>query len=173
LSFLPALGLNQAIAAIVGQWIGRKDVPRAKARTYTAMRLAVAYMTFVGVTLAVFGGPLIRIAFSQNPEVIQLGWILLILCAAFQGFDAVNIVLFGALRGVGDTRWMMWATFLGGYLVFLPVALVLAFVLGWGAIGAWLGATVYIVLLSGVVFLRFRGEGWRSVRIFESDMAAD
>lgn len=171
LSFLPALGLNQAIAAIVGQWIGRKDVPRAKARTYTAMRLAVGYMTVVGVTLAVFGKPLIHVAFSQNPEVIQLGRILLIVCAAFQGFDAVNIVLFGALRGVGDTRWMMWTTVLGGYLFFLPVALALAFALGWGAIGAWVGATAYIILLSGIVFRRFHGEGWRSVRIFQRDMA--
>ncbi len=173
LSFLPALGLNQAIAAIVGQWVGRKDVPRAKARTYTAMRLAVAYMTVVGITLAVFGKPLIRMAFSQNPEVIQLGGILLILCAAFQGFDAVNIVLFGALRGVGDTHWMMRMTVRAGYLFFLPLALVLAFVVGWGAIGAWIGATAYIILLSGVVFRRFHGEGWRSVRIFERDMAAD
>jgi MATE family multidrug resistance protein len=121
----------------------------------------------------VFGKPLIHVAFSQNPEVIQLGGILLILCAAFQGFDAVNIVLFGALRGVGDTRWMMWATLLGGYLFFLPVALALAFALGWGAIGAWVGATAYIILLSGVVFRRFHGEGWRGVRIFERDIAAD
>lgn len=165
-AFMPALGLNQGIAAIVGQHMGRGDIPRAKARTYTAMRIAIGYMVLVGLVFGLFGGGLIRTCFSKEPEVVALGHVLLVLAAVFQGFDAINIVCYGALRGAGDTRWMLYATFVAAYCVFLPLAGLLAWRLGLGAIGAWIGAAIYIVGLSGVVFRRFHGERWRHIRIF-------
>lgn len=165
-AFMPALGLNQGIAAIVGQYIGRGDIARAKARTYTAMRIAITYMVLVGLVFAVFGRTLIHTFFSKEPDVIALGGILLILAAIFQGFDAINIVCFGALRGAGDTRWMLYITFIAAYFVFLPLAAMLAWPLDLGAVGAWIGATVYIIGLSGALFRRFHGERWRAISIF-------
>jgi MATE family multidrug resistance protein len=164
--FMPAVAVNQGIAAIVGQWVGRGDIPRAKARTYTAIRLAMTYMTCMGLIFALFGGRLIESMFSHDPGVIQLGHRLLILAAIFQAFDAVNIICMGALRGAGDTRWIMWLMFIGAYLFFLPLALVLAFPMQGGAFGAWIGATIYIILLSGVLFARFHGAKWRHIDIF-------
>ena len=188
LAFLPALGLNQAIAPIVGQWIGRGEIPKAKARTYTTMKLAVSYMVSMGILLIFTGRSLIGFFFSQDPDVIALGHTLLLLAAVFQGFDAINIVLFGALRGAGDTRWMMFAAIVGGYFFFLPISLFLAvraFIplawpftthiywlpvgCGWEAVGAWIGATFYIIGFAGAIFLRFHGEKWRHIRIFERD----
>ncbi|HOZ45563.1 MAG TPA: MATE family efflux transporter [Candidatus Hydrogenedentes bacterium] len=169
LSFMPALGLNQGITAIVGQHIGRSDIPRVKARTYTALRIGIGYMVSVGLCFAFFGPHLLRTFFSADDDVVRLGHILLIMAAIFQGFDAINIVSSGALRGAGDTRWMAYMTFIGAYLVFLPLAMLLAYVVGWGTVGAWLGATVYVMGLSGVLFSRFRGERWRSIRIFSSE----
>lgn len=167
-SFMPVVGLNHAVAPIVGQWIGRGRVETAKARTYTAMKLAIAYMFTMGLGMATFAPQLLRV-FSSDPEVLRVGRIILILAATFQAFDAVNIVTMGALRGAGDTRFMMWAFLGAGYAFFLPLAYVLAVSLKWGAIGAWVGATCYIIGLSGVLFLRFYTEGWRHVQIFERD----
>lgn len=172
LCFMPAVGLNQGIAAIVGQWIGAGDIARAKARTWTAIKLAMAYMVPTGITLAIFGSQLVSL-FSDQPEVIRLGHKLLILAAIFQAFDAVNITCMGALRGAGDTRFMMWVMFFGSYVAFLPMALVLAFVVSMGAFGAWLGATIYISGLSFVLFRRFNSERWRHINIFsEADTPA-
>ncbi len=168
-SFMPVVGLHHAIAPIVGQYIGRSDIPRAKSRSYTALRLGAIYMLTVGLIMALFGKPLISLAFTSDPEVVRIGHYLLILAAMFQGFDAVNIVMSGALRGVGDTRWMAVTTFVGAYLGFLPLAWLLAYWMDWGAVGAWIGATIYIIGLSGVLFARFHGERWRHIRIFESD----
>jgi MATE family multidrug resistance protein len=164
--FMPAVGLNQGIAAIVGQWLGRQDIPRAKARTYTAIRIASAYMVLMGLFFALFGGILIRLIFNADGEVAWLGHKLLILAACFQAFDAVNIICMGALRGAGDTRWMMYMTFIMSYFVCLPLAIVFSIVLGAKSFGAWVGATLFIVLLSGVLFKRFSGEGWRGINIF-------
>jgi len=94
------------------------------------------------------------------------------LAALCQGVDAINIVTSGALRGAGDTRWMAIATFLLAYLFFLPLALVMAFAVKLGAIGAWVGATAYIIVLSGILFSRFRSGHWRRITIFVSEMVS-
>ena len=169
ISFMPAVGLNHGIAPIVGKRIGEGNVALAEARTYTAMRIAIAYMTVMGLIFAVFGSTMIRVVFKQPPDVVALGHTLLILAAIFQAFDAVNITVMGALRGAGDTRWIAVVMFLFAYFFFLPLAIVLAFFARMGALGAWIGATAYIIGLSGILFARFRGERWRHIRIFTQD----
>ena len=165
--FLPAIGLNHGIAAIVGQWLGRRNVALAKARTYTAIKIAMVYMGIMGVLFALFGDKLIMIFFRAEPEVALLGHKILILAAFFQAFDAINIVSTGALRGAGDTRWMMVLTFVMSYLVFLPLAVLFGFVLQGGVLGAWLGATLFIMLLAGLLFRRFYSEAWLGINIFK------
>ncbi len=166
LCFMPALGINQGIASIVGMYIGRGDRDTAESRTYTAMRIASVYMFLMGLVFALFGKSLIGICFTDNAEVLALGHRLLILAAVFQAFDAVNIVTLGALRGAGDTRWVFYLTLTFAYAFFLPLALILAFPVGWGAVGAWIGATAYIIGLSGLLLRRFRGGRWREMDIF-------
>ncbi len=191
IAFMPAVGLNHAIAPIVGQWIGRKDIATAKSRTYTGIRMAMVYMTAVGLCFAIFAKPLTRAFFSTDPQVVDVAAVLLILAALFQAFDAINIVVLGALRGAGDTRWVMWALVIGAYAFFLPTATFLSMDviplsripgfpagwdipgMGWQAKGAWLGATVYTIALSGVLFGRFYSERWRDIRIFEKDRLAE
>lgn len=171
--FMPAIGLNQGIAAIVGQWLGRRDIPRAKSRTYTAIAIASVYMVFMGAMFALFGGILIRLIFNADEAVASLGHKMLILAAFFQAFDAVNIICMGALRGTGDTRWMMYITFFMSYAVFLPLALLFSIGLGGEAFGAWIGATIFIVVLSVALFLRFQREGWRDINIFMHTLPAE
>jgi MATE family multidrug resistance protein len=173
LSFMVALGLSHGVAPIVGQWIGRGDYRRAKARTYTALKLGMAYMVFVGIGFALFGRWIMADVYNNDSaEFIHIGYALLLLAAAFQAFDAVNIVVGGGLRGAGDTRWLAYLTVGGGYFVFLPAAWFIAFPLEGGVIGAWIGATIYIIGLSGLIFARFHGEKWRDINIFSNDYAA-
>jgi len=170
LTFIPALALNFAITAIVGQWVGRGNIAVAKARTYTTVKVCVFYMVTVGVLIASVGDTLMGV-FSSDPAIIELGHTLLILAAIFAGFDAVAIVVNGALRGAGDTRWLMWALFIGSYFVQLPLAYFFSGPFGLEAQGAWIGATIYVILISGVVFMRFKGEKWRHIKIFSEASA--
>lgn len=165
-AFMPALGMNQAIAPIVGQWIGRGMHDRAQARTWTAIKLCMVYMFLVSGTFALTGNHLIAAIFSNTPEVVRLGHLLLMCAGVFQGFDAINIVIMGALRGAGDTRWMMWAMFVGSYVIFLPGALLVAIHWNTGAFGAWVWATVYILAFAALMYWRFQGGYWRSINIF-------
>jgi len=167
LSFIPAFALNQGVSAIVGQYIGRRDFGRARDRTYLALRMGMLYMVAMGILFAVFGSDLIRLVFDpEEALVLTLGHELLIVAAVFQIFDAIVIVLSGALRGAGDTRWMLVVTFLSAYVVFIPCATLLAFHFDGGALGAWIGAAVYIFVLSCFMWWRFRSERWRHINIF-------
>jgi len=167
LTFIPAFALNQGVSAIVGQWIGRKDIERAKARTYTALRMAMVYMIAMGMFFAIFGAELITLIFRPEEALVRdLGHQLLMVAAVFQIFDAICIVMGGALRGAGDTRWMMMITFVAAYLVFIPSAIVFAFYFDGGALGAWIGAACYICVLSLLMWWRFHGERWREINIF-------
>ena len=167
LCFIPAFALNQGISAIVGQWIGRRDFERAKARTYTALRMAMAYMVALGAFFAIFGAELIDLVFAPEEALVRdLGHQLLIVAAVFQIFDAICIVMGGALRGAGDTRWMLMITFVSAYLVFIPSAIVFAFYFNGGALGAWIGAACYICVLSLFMWGRFQGGRWRELNIF-------
>jgi MATE family multidrug resistance protein len=168
LAFIPAIALNQATAPIVGRWIGHGEIAKAKSRAYTATKIGMVVMVTIGTTSAIYGDSLIRV-FSDDPIVIDMGHTLLIFAAVFAGFDAINIVLSGALRGAGDTRWMMFCMFFGSYFVSLPLAYVFAVKFGLEAKGAWVGATIYIILLSGVFFWRFHGEKWRHINIFSDE----
>ena len=105
----------------------------------------------------------------DDPELLDVGQSLLILAAIFGAFDALGIVTMGALRGAGDTRWIMYLAFFGTYFFSLPLAYALAWPVGWGAEGAWIGATIYIIALGAIVFFRFNGERWRELLIFSED----
>ena len=167
-SFIPVIALSQAATALVGQWIGRDDIPTAKARAYTAVKIGMIIMVSVGLLFALYGRTLMTV-FSDDPEVIKLGAFLLILAAIFAGFDAISIVLIGALRGAGDTRWIMIALTTGAFLVNLPLAWLFAFVFDMKAMGAWIGVTLYVISLSAVILYRFHGEAWRHIRIFSEE----
>jgi MATE family multidrug resistance protein len=91
---------------------------------------------------------------------------LLILAALFQVFDAMNITCSGALRGAGDTHWVMWAMVLISYYFFLPLTIIMGFVLGWGALGSWIAATIYTIVLGLVLIWRFLSEKWTRIVIF-------
>ena len=58
-------------------------------------------------------------------------------------------------------------TFIMSYFVFLPLALLFGIVLKGGALGAWAGTTVFIIILAAVLFRRFYSESWRGINIFK------
>jgi len=168
LSFMPTVGLSMAVTALVGQWIGRKEVAAAKRRTYIALRLAMAYMFTMGVLFLVFRRQLISF-FRTDPDVVAIGSRVLIVAAVFQIFDAISIVTSGALKGAGDTRWVAMFTVSYAWLVFLPMSYLMAFRLNLGAMGAWTGVAVYIFFLSMTLLWRFHSERWRRIDIFGAD----
>lgn len=162
MSFLPGYGLGEAATVLTGQYLGARNFDGLKRAFRSALLLSVGVMAVFGVAFwwvpEVFVG-----IFTSDPEVIALTSRVLVLAAVFQVFDAVEMTASGALNGVGDTRFTMWVSILGAWLVLVPLAVLFGVVLEQGVWGAWLALTAQIVLMSVAVTWRFRQAPWRSL----------
>ena len=156
----------------MGKYIGMGDYHRAKSRAYMCVKVAMVYMTTMGLVFLVFRYPLAR-AFSHDPAVIHWGAVILMFAAFFQTMDAVGIVSSGALRGAGDTHWTAVVTIGCSWGVFLPLGWAIGHVFPeLGSAGPWIGGTVYIILIGALLFWRLASDRWRRIDIFGSGVAA-
>lgn len=164
ISYTIGLGVGMAAATLVGQYIGAKRLDLAEKSANNAFKLAMRVMIVIGLTFLLFPEAVMSI-FTTDLDVIRYGREGLVLAAFFQAFDAMAVVYTGALRGAGDTRWTAMAALVGAWLIFLPLAYVLAFTWQMNFWGAWLGATVYIWILGVACWYRFRNGVWKTMVI--------
>jgi len=164
LSFMQAIGISVAASTLVGRYVGAGD-PEAASRSFRSSLLLGAFLAAtVGLLFVAIPGPLLHV-FTRDPMVMELGVPLLAVGALFQFFDAGGIIAEGALRGAGDTRWPFVVHTLMGWCFFLPCAYVMGVVLDGGLTGAWLGGTLYVMLMSSLLIWRFRSGAWRKIVI--------
>lgn len=176
LSFMPAVGLSVATTALVGKYqgMGRSDL--AAARAWLGVRVAMVYMGTCGAIFLIFPRTLLSVFIDNDtsPENIAtlmgLGTKFLIATAAFQLFDAVAMVISGALRGAGDTLFpgvvtvvLSWAIIVGGGLA------TVAFLPSLESVGPWIAAAAYIAVLCLVLLARFLTGKWRSITLVHRD----
>ena len=91
--------------------------------------------------------------FSPDPIVIRTGAQLLLVAAAFQLFDGMQIVATGALRGTGDTRTPMLANLVAYWFLGLPLGYFLCFKMHWGVVGVWAGLCFGLMLIGSALLL--------------------
>jgi len=169
-SFMPGLALSAAATTLVGQRLGAADPEGAARCGHATVKLGMAYMGLMGLAFLVLGGP-IAAGFSHDPQVIAIARHLFVLAAAFQLFDAIGMVSSGILRGAGDTRWPMLILVGLAWTIFLPLSWLFGRRLGWGVVGSWVGATVYIVVLGLAMLRRVLAGRWKSCSVLESETA--
>lgn len=164
ISFTLGIAINMATATLVAQYLGAKRPDFAQKVVYRACLLAMVGMGLIGLCYLIAPGTLMRV-FSQEEAVIVAGVIVLQLVALYQVFNAIGIVIAGALNGAGDTTFTMLARSLLAWGLFIPLVWVLIFPLAAGIWGAWLGALIYLLTLSIVYFIRFRSGYWKTIEL--------
>lgn len=163
-SFMQMSGISSGASTLMGRYIGASDLASAHRSFWSGQKLAALLALAVAAVFLVAPELLMRI-FTSDPEVLRLGSPLVRLGALFQLFDAFGIVSEGSLRGAGDTRWPFLVHTALAWGVYLPLAYLLGVTWGGGLTGAWLGATIYVVMLSGVLVWRFRSGAWETIEI--------
>ena len=154
LSLLPGFGCAVAASTLVGQSVGAHNVDEGVVAAGIATRLALVWMTVLGLLFAVFATPLMR-AFTADAIVVTLGASCLVAIAAAQPFWAIGNVLAGALRGAGNTTFPMVVNVLS---IWGSVALALVGVTwaGGGLVWAWVTFSLVTPLSAGAIIWRFR-----------------
>lgn len=168
LSFMAPLAVGMATSVQVGRAIGRGDHPGTRRAGLAGIALGGLAMVFAALMMWIFPAVLASIMTDQSP-VIELAAQLLIIAGAFQIFDGIQAVGSGALRGAGMTRWAMTANIVAYWLVGLPVALYLAYGLGWGPHGLWWGMTAGLAVAAAALTVKFAAVSRHPIKPLESE----
>lgn len=173
LAFMPMIGFGMAVSVLTGQYLGGDRPDLAARSAYSGFLMTFLYMTLIALAYlflpGVFTAPFAaRSEASQFPEIRRLTEVLLRFVALYSIFDTMNIIFASALKGAGDTRFVMVMIVvlsLGGLA--LPTWLAVS-VFGLGIMAAWTIATVYVSLLGLAFYFRFLQGKWKAMRVIES-----
>lgn len=173
LAFMPSMGVSQGVSVLVGQALGRKEPLMAINSVTSASHLLIGYILVIDL-IFIFAPNLVLepfLAAQQEPasyiELLRISTSLLHIIAAYLLFDALYMVVSGALRGAGDTRFMMLA--IG---IVSPVCLVLPVYFGvtyfsMSVEAAWLCIVLFITVLFALSTLRYRHGAWQKMLVIE------
>lgn len=171
LAFAPLLGFGMATATLVGQHQGAKNAGAAQRAGYTGMKVGWIYMALIGSTFLLFPKFYFTLfspadaTFSAD-ELLKLGRKMLILMTVWGMFDSVGIIIAAALKGAGDTRFVMRAMILGGWLMFVP-GIVVCLLCDFGILAMWLWCALYIFVFSICVLWRWMRGEWQQITLIE------
>ncbi len=158
-AFMVPLGLGQAAVVRVGLAAGARDRNGVGRAGWAAL---IAGLLFMGVSALTFwfaGGWLVGLfldaAAPENTAVIELAVAFLVIAALFQLVDGGQVIGVHVLRGLKDTTVPMWLAIGGYWAVGFVASIVLAFPLGLGGRGVWIGLALGLAFVALAVIWRF------------------
>ncbi len=161
---LPAWGLSNAAATLVGQNLGAKQIERAEKSVFTTAKYNVIFMATIMVVTLCFGKYII--SFFTNDEMVKSVAIeaLQIMSVGFV-FYGIGMVLINTFNGAGDTWTPTGINFFGFWLFQIPLAFILAKHFNMGPTGVFIAIPVAetAITLAGIVLYK-RGK-WKRIQV--------
>ncbi|HEU0014431.1 MAG TPA: MATE family efflux transporter [Longimicrobium sp.] len=163
-ALLPSFGLSNAAATMVGQALGAGKPDRAEKSVWRACRYNLVFLGLVGLAFVLLAGPIVRL-FSSDPEVVRYGTACLRIVAAGFPFYAFGMVITQSFNGAGDTWTPTWINLAVFWAFEIPLAYVLARVLGMGPVGVFVSIALAFSTLAVVGGLIFRRGRWKAQKV--------
>ncbi|NLJ33355.1 MAG: MATE family efflux transporter [Firmicutes bacterium] len=164
LSFMPGHGFALATATIVGQKLGGQSPAEAKEGGLMGTLMALLAMGTMGVFFLFFPRQLVYLFAPGEAQVIALGATAIRIGAFEQPCIAATMVLAGALRGAGETRYPLFVTLLGNWLVRMPLTYLVVYVwrLSLGAV--WVVTVLDWLFRGSLLYCYYRQGKWLTVK---------
>ena len=174
LAFMPMIGFGIATSVLVGNAIGADKPQIAQKSTFSAAYITFGYMIVVAIGYLLVP-KLFMLPFEARASVEQMEAMrpivktLLMFVAFYCIFDTGNIIFSAALKGAGDTRFVMWVSILLNWLIMvIPSWLAVTFLKGNARLyAAWVALTGYVCALAILFLLRFLTGKWETMRVIE------
>ena len=154
LGFMVYYGVGAAISVRVSNFYGRGDVINVKQATMAGFHL-IFVLAAAMACFFFFSRGYIGCIFTTFPEVIHLVAVLMIIMVFYQFGDCLQITYANSLRGIADVTSMAVISFIGYFVIALPVSYILGFVLNWGIEGIWIGYPVGLTLTGVMLCSRY------------------
>lgn len=172
IAFMPMIGCGIAVSILVGQYLGMNKPEAAARSAYSGFHLTILYM--FSIAFLYFFFPMIFIypfargsSRAEIETMIPIITHLLKFVAIYSIFDTMNMVFASAIKGAGDTKFVMYMLFfLSVFFLIIPSYLAV-FVFDKGLYYAWAIASFYFSLLGFVFYFRFLQGKWKTMRVIE------
>ena len=171
-SFMPVWGLGIAAGILVGQRLGENRDDLANRATWTTYQIGMVYMGLISIVYVVFPGLFLQNFIDETltpeyrVELERMARLLLYFVAAYNMFDATQIIFVSALKGSGDTKFIMLVSLVAAtslaVLSYLAVE-----IFHFGVYECWVLIVVWLIGLAMVYLRRFMGGKWRTMRVIE------
>jgi len=158
--WLPAWGLGNAAATLVGQNLGAGEPARAERSGWHAARYNTIFMVVICMLFLVFA-PVISRMFSNDPEVIHHATNCLRIMGLGLPLAAIGMIIAQALNGAGDTTTPTLMNLACFWLTQIPLAYYLAEIVAMGPNGVFIAMVVAEVLLTIFSIVVFRRGAWK------------
>ena len=173
LAFMPMIGSGMAISVLVGQYLGRNRPDVAQTSVYSGFQMTFVYMTTIAAAYVlipdIFVMPFAAGANHESfPEIYRLAVILLRFVAFYSVFDTMNLIFASAIKGAGDTRFVMYTIVVVSALVLVIPTYIAIAILDYGLMASWVSVSAYIIILGLMFFFRFLGGKWKTMRVIET-----
>jgi putative MATE family efflux protein len=161
---LPAWGLSNAAATLVGQNLGAREIGRAEQSVMLAAKYNAIFMGIVMLLFLFFSDPIIRV-FTKDPAVVAYGAESLQIMGAGYIFYGIGMVMTQALNGAGDTRTPTIINLLGFWFFQIPFAYFLAKGLDMKSTGAFIAVPVAETCIALIAWYYFRKGKWKTIQV--------
>jgi putative MATE family efflux protein len=161
---LPAWGLSNAAATLVGQNLGAKSPQRAEQSVYMTTKYSTIFMGLVMFVFLFLAGPIMRI-YTRDEEVIRYGTLAMRWFGSGNIFYGMGMVMIQALNGAGDTRTPTLINFFCFWLFQVPLAYFLAYFFHLKAIGAFMAIPIAETTIALIAWYFFRKGKWKTIQV--------
>lgn len=152
-AFMIPLGLSMALTVRIGEAWGAKSQWRLRSIVVSGWGLGLVFVIISASVFLLFNHEMAG-WFVQEPAARQLAASLLVVTAAFQFSDSMQVLSAGSLRGLDDVRIPAWMAFGAYWVIAIPLGWLLAFRFDWGVPGVWWGITVGLCLAAVALGVR-------------------
>ena len=155
MTFMVILGIGSATTIRVSHQLGANNLHGVRMASNASIHL-VLFINTIGAILMIGFRNQIPMLFTEDPEVIAIASKLVVLAGVLQLADGLQVVAASMLRGITDVKIPMFIALFSYTIVCISIGLFLAFPMGMGAVGIWIGFVVGLSVAAICLHIRFR-----------------
>ncbi len=163
-TIMPAWGMANAAATLVGQNLGAKQPERAEASVWRTAHMDMVFMLVVSIIYFLFARPIVS-SFDPNPLVVESGVLALRIFSVGYVFFAYGMVISSAFNGAGDTLTPTLVNFVCFWLIEIPLGWLFAIQFGHGLAGVCWAVFIAESLMAVILVVLFKKGKWKDVKI--------
>lgn len=163
-TLLPAWGMSNAAATLVGQNLGAKQPDRAEKSVWITSKYNAWFMAIVSIIYLLFATTIVS-WFSDAKDVVYYGAISLQIVTAGYVFYAYGMTITNAFNGAGDTKTPTIINFFCFWLFQLPFAYLAAITFDWGPRGVFWAIAIAEVTIAIIAIIWFKKGNWKKVQV--------